>query len=117
MQTGQVLLGHKQPTGYTFKGNRTLNVLGGILADSMRVALSVNWADYVFDEDYALTPLDELSDYIEINNHLPGIPTTAEVKKDGIELGEMNAKLLAKIEELTLYMLQQQSSFSHNNNK
>jgi hypothetical protein len=108
MITGQLLLGMRQPAGYTFKSARTLNVLGGVLADSVRVALSGNWADYVFEENYNLQPLEELGKFIETNKHLPGIPTTKEVAANGIELGSMNAKLLAKIEELTLYLLQQQ---------
>jgi hypothetical protein len=106
--TGQVLLGKGQPTGYVFKGTRTLNVLGGLLVDSVRVALSATWSDYVFNDDYPLMPLNELQQFISKNKHLPGIPTANEVKAEGIELGGMNAKLLAKIEELHLYILQQQ---------
>ncbi|MES2777582.1 MAG: hypothetical protein V4722_25610 [Bacteroidota bacterium] len=105
--TRQILLGNANPTGYSFKGNRTLNVLGGIITDSLRVSLANNWADYVFDEDYKLSSLDEVSEYIKINKHLQGIPTTAEVTKNGVDLGDMNVKLLAKVEELTLYILQQ----------
>ena len=114
--TGQVLLGNPLPTGYTFKGTRTLNVLGGIIADSVRVALSATWADYVFKDDYKLLPLEELSRFIKTNKHLPNIPTAAEVEKNGIELGEMNAKLLEKIEELHLYILQQQKQMDEQNN-
>ena len=110
--TGQVLMGMGQPTGYTFKGTRTLNVLGGIIADSVRVALSSAWADYVFADEYKLMPLEELSRFIKTNKHLPNIPTAAEVEKNGIELGAMNAKLLEKIEELYLYILQQQNENS-----
>jgi hypothetical protein len=69
------------------------------------VALSANWADYVFNEDYQLLPLEELQNFISKNKHLPGIPTAKEVKEEGIELGEMNKKLLEKVEELTLYIL------------
>jgi hypothetical protein len=106
--TGQVLMGKGQPSGYAFKGTRTLNVLGGLLTDSIRVALSQNWSDYVFDEAYKLPSLQQVEQYIQVNKHLPGIPSGEEVKQNGIELGEMNAKLLAKIEELTLYVLDQQ---------
>ena len=84
-----------------------MNVLGGILADSMRVALSSGWSDYVFADDYKLRSLDELGRYIKINKHLPGIPSANDVKLNGIELGSMNEKLLGKIEELHLYILQQ----------
>ena len=106
--TGQVLMGKGTPTGYTFKGTRTLNVLGGIIADSMRVALSSTWADYVFADDYKLKPLEDLAKYIKSNKHLPGVPSSDEVATNGIELGSMDAKLLEKIEELHLYILQQQ---------
>jgi len=110
--TGQVLLGSPQPTGYTFKGTRTLNVVGGIIADSIRVALSSGWADYVFADDYILKPLEELSSFIKTNKHLPNIPAAKEVEMNGIELGEMNAKLLEKIEELSLYIIQQNNEIT-----
>ena len=110
--TGQVLLGKPTPTGYTFKGTRTLNVLGGIIADSMRVALSSTWADYVFADDYKLKSLEDLSKYIKSNRHLPDVPSSDEVARNGIELGSMNAKLLEKIEELSLYILQQQNEIT-----
>ena len=106
--TGQVLFGKQQPTGYVFKGTRTVNVLGGIIADSVRVALSNDWSDYVFEDGYKLTSLKELEQYVNSNKHLPGIPSKKGVKENGIELGDMNAKLLAKIEELTLYIFEQQ---------
>jgi hypothetical protein len=108
LATGQILLGNTQPAGYIFKGTRTLNVLGGVLSDSVRVAVSSGWADHVFADNYELQPLNEVENFIKINKHLPNIPSAKEVEKDGIELGTMNAKLLEKIEQLTLYMLQQQ---------
>ena len=113
--TGQVLLGNPTPTSYTFKGTRTLNVLGGIIADSMRVALVSGWADYVFADDYQLKPLEDLATYIKSNKHLPDVPSTDEVARNGIELGAMNAKLLQKIEELHLYILQQQKQNDEQN--
>lgn len=108
LSTGQILMGRSNPTGYVFKGTRTLNILGGIIADSMRVALSSNWADYVFDKEYKLMPLEELKNYVEVNKHLPNIPSAEEVKTEGIQVADMNVKLLEKIEELHLYVLQQQ---------
>lgn len=108
LSTGQILMGRPNPTGYVFKGTRTLNVQGGIIADSMRIALSNNWADYVFDKEYKLMPLEELKNYVEINKHLPNIPSAEEVKAEGIQVADMNVKLLEKIEELHLYVLQQQ---------
>jgi hypothetical protein len=105
--THQLLLGVPNATGYVFKGSRTLNVMGGILTDSIRVALSNQWADYVFDENYKLKPLHELEQFIAVNKHLPNIPNAQEVKEKGINLAEINVKLLEKTEELTLYIIQQ----------
>jgi hypothetical protein len=64
-------------------------------------------ADYIFADDYSLKPLEELSTYIKNNKLLPNIPAAKEVEINGIELGEMNAKLLEKVEELSLYIIQQ----------
>jgi hypothetical protein len=112
ISSGQVLLGKADATGYAFKGSRTLNVLGGILADSVRVALSGDWADYVFEADYPLLSPDALSTYIKSNKHLPGIPTAQEVASEGIQMAQLSTKLLEKIEELTLYMLRQQEEIN-----
>ena len=60
----------------------------------------------MFEKNYKLKSIEELADYIRIHNRLPDIPTSDEVKKDGIDLGEMQTKLLQKIEELTLYVIQ-----------
>jgi hypothetical protein len=113
--TGQVLLGKQQPTGYTFKGTRTLNVLGGIITDSLRIAPGNQWADYVFSDTYQLMPLDKLDQYIQSNKHLPNIPSAKEVENNGIELGSINALLLEKIEELNLYIIQQQKQMNNQN--
>jgi hypothetical protein len=63
------------------------------------------WADYVFAKNYHLQPLDSLSAYIKANSHLPGIPTSEEVQKNGLNLGASQAQLLEKIEQLTLYTI------------
>jgi hypothetical protein len=106
--TGQVLLGKPDPMGYDFPGKRTLNVIGGILTDSIRVAPVNLWSDHVFEKDYQLPSLQELELFIRQNKHLPGIPTATQVAKDGINLAELNSRLLEKIEELTLYIIAQQ---------
>ena len=67
-----------------------------------------NWPDYVFKDDYYLLPMDELRAYITANRHLPNIPSSREIDENGVRLAEMNRLLLEKIEELTLYMLQQE---------
>jgi trimeric autotransporter adhesin len=69
------------------------------------IKTTANWADYVFDKGYKLPALPKLEQFVTKNKHLPGIPSAKEVVKDGIDLAEINAKLLAKVEELTLYMI------------
>jgi hypothetical protein len=63
------------------------------------------WSDYVFEPTYPLRPLNELEQYIQQKQHLPEIPTTAEVQNNGIDIGENQSLLLKKIEELTLYVI------------
>lgn len=83
-----------------------LFVTEGIKTEKIRVQLAASrWADYVFAKDYHLRPLNEVADFIKQNKHLPDVPSAAEVGKKGIDLGQMDATLLRKIEELTLYML------------
>ena len=84
-----------------------LTVEGTIGAREVIVTSDV-WADFVFEPTYNLMPLKDLDNYIQENKHLPEMPTTEEVSENGISVGEMNAKLLQKIEELTLYTIQQQ---------
>lgn len=88
------------PVGYK------LAVGGKIVSEEVVVKLQSAWPDYVFEKDYSLMPLNELKRYVFTNNHLPDVPSASEVKNSGIELGEMNAILLKKIEELTLYILE-----------
>nr|WP_294938449.1 hypothetical protein [uncultured Flavobacterium sp.] len=86
-----------------------LLVEGGILTEKIKVALrsSVNWADYVFANDYKLMPLDEVETFVKENKHLPGVPSADNLVKEGLDLGEMQAKQMEKIEELTLYVIEQ----------
>lgn len=88
----------------------SLFVDGGILTEEVRVSLKSNWqwADYVFEDDYNLKPLSEVEAYINTNGHLPNVPSAAQVAEEGIELGEMTNIQQEKIEELTLYLIQQQ---------
>ena len=99
--TGNIGIGTIASTG-PYK----LAVEGKIGAREIKVTLANPWADYVFDENYNLRSLYDLDSYIKQNNHLPGIPSASEVKlAGGVELGNMNVKLLEKIEELTLYLI------------
>ncbi|MBL7727912.1 MAG: hypothetical protein JNM68_09505 [Dinghuibacter sp.] len=104
LQNGNVSIGNvATPAGYK------LFVETGILTEKVKVAVktSADWADHVFNKDYPLMPLNQVEDYIKKNGHLPGIPSANDVVKEGIDLGQMNARLLEKIEELTLYLLEQ----------
>lgn len=88
--------------------NYMLFVEKGILTERVRVALttSTEWADYVFSDDYELMPLNEVADFVEANNHLPNVPSADELVDSGIDMAKMDAKLMEKIEELTLYVIQ-----------
>ena len=85
-----------------------LAVAGNIVAEEVKVALQVNWPDYVFDKAYNLPSLEQVENHINENGYLIHMPSAAEVEENGIQLGEMNAKLLRKIEELTLYTITQE---------
>jgi len=86
--------------------NAVVRINGKLVAKDIRVKTNV-WSDFVFDNDYKLITLEELSKYIYEHRHLPGVPTEKEVKEKGINVAEMNAILLQKVEELTLYLIEQ----------
>ena len=92
--------------GTTNTGSFKLAVEGKIGAREVHVTLATTWPDYVFNKEYTRMKLAELENFIKTYNHLPNIPSAQEVKEKGINLGEMNAKLLEKIEELTLYVIE-----------
>ncbi|SFT96850.1 hypothetical protein SAMN04489724_3044 [Algoriphagus locisalis] len=87
----------------------TLSVNGIIGAQEVNVT-TTGWADYVFKPEYHLMPLSELESFIEKNGHLPNVPTEREVIENGVNLAEMNVKLLEKVEELTLYIIRLEKS-------
>ncbi|WP_190808395.1 DUF2341 domain-containing protein [Flagellimonas sp. S3867] len=102
--SGDVAIGTTTvPTGYK------MAIDGKLITEEVKVQLSGNWPDYVFMEDYDLPTLEKIQKHIKEKGHLPNIPSAKEVEENGVELGEMNRLLLEKIEELTLYMLQQQN--------
>ncbi len=76
------------------------------IVQAKEVLVNTGWSDYVFEPNYRLRPLKEVAAYVEANHHLPDIPSESEVKEKGISVGEMQSKLLAKIEELTLHMIE-----------
>ncbi|MGA2000965.1 MAG: hypothetical protein ABSG52_13295 [Terriglobales bacterium] len=95
-QSGYVGIGTTNPQ-YPLSVNGTIQ--------AKEVIVNTGWSDYVFGPDYRVRPLTEVAAFIKANHHLPDIPSEAEVKQNGVSLGEMQAKLLAKIEELTLQMI------------
>ncbi len=84
-----------------------LGIKGKFTANEVQVKVG-GWADYVFEENYELPTLLEVENHIIEKGHLQNIPSAQEVEKYGIKLGEMNKKLLEKIEELTLYTIAQE---------
>lgn len=83
----------------------TLSVNGKIRAQEVKVESS-NWPDYVFEDDYKLLSLKEISQFIKMNKHLPEMPTAMDTEENGIQVGEMVSKLLKKNEELTLHLIE-----------
>ncbi|GGH71068.1 hypothetical protein GCM10011379_30020 [Filimonas zeae] len=83
-----------------------LNVNGNIKTRKITVT-QTNWPDYVFDSSYQLKPLHQVAQYIQQNKHLPDVPSAEAVNKNGVDIGDNQALLLKKIEELTLYIIQQ----------
>jgi hypothetical protein len=101
---------YRQASGWAANDimNSDLAVNGTISAQKMTITQTGVWPDYVFSSHYKLPSLKEVEQFIQQNSHLPGIPSAAEVEKKGIDVGENQAALLKKIEELTLYLIQQQ---------
>ncbi|MBX7182921.1 MAG: hypothetical protein K1X82_12475, partial [Bacteroidia bacterium] len=93
-------------TSYAGNGTYKLAVEGKIVSDDIKVMLRTAWPDYVFEKNHKLMPFEVLQSYVTKNKHLPGIPAAKQVEENGIELGTLNTKLVEKIEELTLYILQ-----------
>lgn len=88
-----------------------LSVNGNIRSKEVKVE-AVNWPDYVFEEDYKIKSLEHLEQYIKENKHLPEVPTAKEISDNGLELGEMNKTLMKKVEELTLYLIEQNKALT-----
>ena len=101
MNEGNFGIGTSSPT-------HKLDVRGTIRANEILVNIP-SGADFVFDKGYQLMPLEDLSEYVQQNKHLPEVKPATEMEQDGVTMGEMQIKLLQKVEELTLYILQQQA--------
>jgi hypothetical protein len=105
-QNSSMFISGKIGIGTTALGSHELAVEGSIGAREIKVEAS-GWPDFVFEKDYKLRTLEDVESYIDENRHLPEIRSETEVLENGINLGELNAKLLQKIEELTLYLIEQ----------
>lgn len=105
---GNVGIGTANPT---YK----LSVNGNIR--SKEVVVETGWADYVFDKKYKLKPLEQVEDFIEQNKHLAGIPSAEEIEKNGLQLGDTQKKMMEKIEELTLYVIELNKQIKELQNK
>ena len=84
-----------------------LAVAGSIISEEVIVKLQTDWPDYVFADNYGLSDLDQVENFIITNRHLEGIPSASEIAEDGINIADIQIKLLQKIEELTLYIIKQ----------
>lgn len=104
---GQYVGVNTSNTGQSFTGLGAFNLVvnGKVIANEIRVR--TGWADFVFNEDHKLPKITEVEGFIQKNGHLAGMPASNIVEEQGISIGEMNAKLLQKIEELTLYLIDQ----------
>jgi len=100
-QGGNVAIGTTDPHGFK------LAVNGSAIATSMTVQLNGSWPDYVFKPGYQLASLNKVKNYIDQYGHLPDLPSEQEVTQNGVNLGEINMLLTKKVEELTLYLIEQ----------
>ena len=104
--SGNIGIGTLTPKSYK------LAVEGTLGARRIKVTQQPNWADFVLHPDYKLPDLKDVEKFIHSNGHLPEIPSAKEVKENGVDIGEMNKLLLQKVEELTLYVIQQQKEIT-----
>ena len=109
------------PNGFigigTTNPQNLLDVKGTIRAIEVRVVSIDSFPDFVFKKEYQLPRLMEVNNYILTNGHLPNIPSATEVKNNGMNLADMQVKLLQKVEELTLYMIDQQKTINQQSAK
>lgn len=110
---GQIDIGTTTiPTDYK------MAIAGNVIAEKVKVKKqSSGWPDYVFSPEYKLTSLEEVEQFTKKNSHLPEIPSAKEIEKEGQDLGDMNRLLLKKVEELTLYMIEQNKNMIQQSNE
>lgn len=107
-----VLVGGRMGIGTTLQEGYALAVCGMVGAREVKVQANAGWCDYVFDESYELKDLSELEAYIKENKHLPDVPSATEVIANGIEVSQMMSIMIKKIEELTLYTIEQEKEMT-----
>jgi len=100
---GQVIIGSKASVSHP---NAELMINGTVVAKEIYVTKPADWPDYVFDNNYKLLPLTEVEAFYKKEKHLPNVPSEKELKKTDLSLTGMNAMLLKKIEELTIYAVE-----------
>jgi len=99
IRNGDVYMGHNDDPV-------TLSV-NGVIKTKQVIVTNSDWADYVFEDSYKLISLNDVEQYIKENKHLPNIPSAKEIEEKGISIGEIQKKQMEKIEELTLYIIEQ----------
>jgi len=113
IKQGKVIIGNTSDAMYSFFGSGVLNpykfIVNGraIFRDEILIQSSGSWADYVFQDDYKLKSLSEVEDFINENGHLPNMPSAKEIETNGLPMAEITTKQQEKIEELTLYIIEQ----------
>jgi hypothetical protein len=105
-ENGNIGIGTTDTRGYK------LAIHGKTVTEEVVVKLENSWPDYVFSNNYQLPSLEVVENYIRENKHLPEVPSAEDVQKNGVSLGEMNAILLKKIEELTLHLIRQEKQIN-----
>jgi hypothetical protein len=108
---GNVLIGKTTQVNTAYK----LDVNGGVRANS--IVVNTTGADFVFAKNYRLRPLSEVESFIQANHHLPEIAPAAQMQAEGVSVGELQTQLLQKIEELTLYLIEQNKKIDAQNQK
>lgn len=111
-----VAIGTADPSPYMLAVKGSVGIDGLIRADALEV-IDVTLPDYVFDKNYSLRSIEEVESYIKENHHLPEVPSAEEVKEKGLNVAEMNNVLLKKVEELTLYLIEQNKQLSELKNE